>query len=175
MQQHEYGARAVPGPFTEEQHRKLDAEIERLAAQFPLERRAAALIPALTFAQEMLGWLPPDALEEVAKKVGVSRMRALEVGTFYTMLHLEKPGQSHVVVCNSISCFLNGSEKLLHRCREKLGPAHTPTADGKISWSEGECLASCGTAPALQVNEEPYRESVTVEKLDALIEELKRR
>jgi NADH-quinone oxidoreductase subunit E len=99
----------------------------------------------------------------------------MEVATFYTMFKLDEPvGKAHLQLCVNISCWLNGSEKLLHCMEKRLGiQCGETTKDGKYTLSEAECLASCGTAPVLQINED-YYEGLDVPKLNQLLDQVDR-
>jgi NADH-quinone oxidoreductase E subunit len=146
-------------------------KIEALIARYP-ERRSA-LIPSLHLAQEETGWLSTDCLREVAQIFGLCPSDVLEVASFYTMFYKRPVGKYVVQVCTNISCLLCNSEQILKHLERRLGirPGET-TPDGRYTLLEVECLASCGTAPAVQINEE-YHEKLTVERLDGILDGLK--
>jgi len=149
-----------------------DARVEKLAANYPPDKRAAALIPVLHAAQKLRGWLSPQTLAYVAGVVGVPPTRVQEVATFYSMFRLKPAGRHHVAVCGNLSCWLAGADKLHEHLQKRLGTRpFEPTADGLFSHAEVECLASCGTAPAVLVDER-YYEGLSVEKLDAILDKL---
>lgn len=164
----------VASPFTPEQQKRFDEGLERAIAKYPPERRKAALLAALHLAQDELGWLSEPAMAYVGLRLDVPPVRVREVVSFYTMYRMRPVGRHHIGVCNSISCWAMGSEKILERCSEILGirPGET-TRDGQFSLEEVACLAACGNAPAALVNNFEYVESVTPEKLDQLIRELR--
>jgi NADH-quinone oxidoreductase subunit E len=164
---------ATPSPFTPDEQKRFDAEAAKIFPKYPPERRSAALIPILHLAQNLHGWLKPEAMDYCASVVGVPATRVREVVTFYTMFHLKPVGRTHVQVCVNLSCWLRGSDKLVDKCREKLGTApFQPTADGRLSWCEVECLASCGTAPAAMINQD-YFEGLTLDELERQIAQAK--
>ncbi len=167
-------AGAVQSPFTPEQQRRFDEGLERAIAKYPPERRKAALLPALHLAQDELGWLPEPAMQYVAFRLDVPPVRVREVVSFYTMYRLRPVGRHHIGVCNSISCWAMGSGKILERCSDILGirPGET-TRDGQFSLEEVACLAACGNAPAVLVNNFTYVENVTPDSLDRLIRALR--
>ncbi len=170
------GTRAGPAasPFTPEQQKRFDAAFEKAVAKYPPERRRAALLATLHLVQDELGWLPEPAMAYVGHLLDVPPVRVREVATFYTMYRLRPVGRHHIGVCNSVSCWAMGSEKILQLCAEKLGiRAGETTRDGKFSLEEVACLASCGTAPAVLVNNFTYVENVTPEKVGKLIDELR--
>ena len=166
--------RSAQSPFTAEQQQRFDANFERAVAKYPPERRKAALLPVLHLAQDELGWLPDAAMAYVGLRLEVPPVRVREVVTFYTMYRLRPVGRQHLGVCNSVSCWAMGSEKILAQLGEKLGirPGEV-TRDGQFSLEEVACLASCGTAPALLVNNFEYVENVTPQSVDALLARLK--
>jgi NADH-quinone oxidoreductase subunit E len=161
-------------PFTPEQQQRFDAGLERAIARYPPERRKAALLPALHLAQDELGWLSEPAMAYVGFRLDIPPVRVREVATFYTMYRLRPVGRHHIGVCNSVSCWAMGAEKLLQECSENLGihPGET-TADGHFSLEEVACLAACGNAPAVLVNNFTFVESVTIPSLRELIRELR--
>lgn len=157
-------------PFTPDQQAVFDAEVKAILGKFPEDQKPAALIPILHVAQNLHGWLKPEAMDYCGHVVGVPPTRVREVVTFYTMFKLKPVGETHVGICVNIACWLEGSDKLVARCRERIGDRqHEPTADGKLSWAEVECLASCGTAPATLVNDQ-YAEHLTPEQLDRILD-----
>jgi len=164
----------VPSPFDAEQQRRFDEGFDKAVAKYPPERRRSALLAVLHLAQDELGWLPEPAMLYVAFRLDVPPVRVREVATFYTMYRLHPVGRHHIGVCNSVSCWAMGSEKILRHCEDRLGirPGEA-TKDGQFSLEEVACLASCGTAPAVLVNNFTYVENVTPESMDALLSQLR--
>jgi NADH-quinone oxidoreductase E subunit len=140
-----------------------------LASRYPVAR--SAVMPALYIAQQEEGYLTQEGLQAVAEAIGLTVNDVESVATFYTMYYQQPQGKKQIKVCNSISCYLRGCDKLVHQLEERLGikPGET-SADGNYTLRTVECLASCGTAPVLQVNDE-FVENVTPEMLDALLDE----
>ncbi len=166
----EHGARSCGGPVAFSSTAK--AELGRLLTRYPTKQ--AALLPTLWLAQKEFGWISREAVDYVASLLSLSPAFVWGVVTFYTMFHRAPVGKHHLQFCTSISCHLNGAEKVYAACRKKLGdlaPGGT-TADGKITVTEVECLAQCDRAPAVQVNEEDFF-YVTEEKLDDFLKGLK--
>src|SRR5437879_12406853 len=153
-------AGTVESPFTPEQQQRFDAGLDRAIARYPSERRKAALLAALHLAQDELGWLSEPAMAHVAFRLDVPPVRVREVATFYTMYRLRPVGRHHIGVCNSVSCWAMGSEKIIRHCTERLGilPGET-TRDGQFSLEEVACLAACGSAPAALLNNFGYLEN----------------
>jgi NADH-quinone oxidoreductase E subunit len=148
-------------------------EFEVVAARYPVRR--AALLPALWLAQREFGWISEEAMVCVAKLVGVSPMQVMEVAGFYTMYQKNKPGKYHLQVCQTIACLLAGSEEIKKTIELVLDlkPGQT-TPDGQFSYQTVECLASCHTAPCMQVNDD-YHENLTPESTEKLIAELRKK
>ncbi len=164
----------MAAPFTPEQQATFDAEMGRWLAKFPPERKAAAILPGLHVAQDLLGWLPPEAMLQVAEKCGAPPERVREVATFYVMYFTQPKGKFVVDVCTNIACSLRGAEVLIGHLEEKLG-VHLgeTTEDGLITLREFECLGACGNAPCLQVNSR-FHMDMTLKKADDLVEDLRK-
>ncbi len=142
---------------------------ERIA-MYPEGRQASAVIPLLWRAQEQEGWLTLPAIQCVADMLGMPRIRALEVASFYFMFQLQPVGsRAHVQVCGTTPCMLCGSEALIEVCRAEIAPEpHALSADGTLSWEEVECLAACSNAPMVQVGKD-YYEDLTPDAFRALL------
>jgi NADH-quinone oxidoreductase subunit E len=137
--------------LTAEEQRVFDDQLAEILSHYPADRKSAAMLPVLHLLQSMKGWLPPDGMEMVAKRLEVAPARVYEVATFYVMFHTSRPGKYVVEVCTNLSCSLWGAEELLAYLEQKLG---VRGGEGNATWTlrEAECLASCGTAPCLQIN-----------------------
>jgi NADH-quinone oxidoreductase E subunit len=146
-------------------------QFEATVARYP--RKEAAMLPVLYLAQKEFGHLGPEAIEYVARLMEQSPARVHGVVSFYTMYNVKPIGRHHIQVCRTLSCALGGAERITGLIKKKLGiePGQT-TADGRFTLSEVECLASCGTAPMMQVNDE-YYEGLTEEKLTAILDSLR--
>lgn len=146
--------------------------IDQVLSHYP--NKQAALLPVLWIAQEQFGWLSPEVMELVARRLELSPAHVYGVATFYTMFHKSPPGKFHWQVCNTLPCALVGSETVLEHLKRRLGiePGET-TPDGRFSLTAVECLASCGTGPMARINE-TYYENLTEEKIDGLLEEMKK-
>ena len=140
--------------------------------KYPEGRQASAIIPLLWRAQEQEGWLSKPAIEGVADMLGMAYIRALEVATFYFMFQLKPVGSvAHIQICGTTSCMLCGSEDLIAVCQEVINEKpFLPSADGKLSWEEVECLGACTNAPMAQVGKD-YYEDLTAESLRGLLKE----
>jgi len=141
-----------------------------LAARYPVAR--SAVMPALHIAQQEEGYITQEGLQAVAETIGLTVDDVESVATFYTMYHQKAPGKKVIRVCTSIACYLRNSDALVEHFEQRLGIKRgETTSDGSYTLQTFECLASCGTAPALQVNDE-FVENVTFEKADALLNQL---
>jgi NADH-quinone oxidoreductase subunit E len=141
-------------------------------AKYPEGRQQSAIIPILWRAQEQAGgWLPQKAIEHVADLLGMAKIRALEVATFYTMFNLEPVGKFHVQLCGTTPCVLRGADKLIKLCHEKIGEQMHVAADGKLSWVEVECLGACVNAPVAQINVD-YYEDLTPATFTKILDDL---
>jgi NADH-quinone oxidoreductase E subunit len=152
--------------FSEENLKHLD----RLRSKYPKSK--PLVLPALWMAQRQFGWVSPEAMKYIAGLLDLPVSHVYSVVTFYTMFNTKPVGKYHLQVCTNVSCMLRGGERLLdHACRSlKVGKGET-TADNRFTVTEVECLGSCGTAPAVQVNDD-YHENLSVESFDKLLNEL---
>ncbi|MCP5463874.1 MAG: NAD(P)H-dependent oxidoreductase subunit E [Deltaproteobacteria bacterium] len=152
--------------FTPENQKKFEA----LLTKYPT--KMAALLPTLWLAQNQNGHLSLEVQEHVASLLDLSPVHVHGVVTFYTMYKQKPSGKFHLQFCKTLSCGLCGSEDLIRHMKEKYKLEHGKVSeDGKFSMELVECLASCGTAPAMAVNEK-YVEQLTVEKIDELMKKL---
>lgn len=153
---------------------ELEARFAKLLNSYPPGRQRSAVVPMLLYAQDEVGAVTPELVEEVARRTGVSPLQVDEVVGYYSMLHRQPLGKYHVQVCTNISCLLRGGMELWeHACRT-VGVGHKQvTADGQISLEEVECMGACSWAPAVQVNYD-FHHFVTPEKLDRLIASLRK-
>ncbi len=150
--------------------RRIDREI----AKYPAEQRQSAVIAALAIAQDQLGWLPPEAIAEVAAVLEMPPIAVFEVASFYNMYDLQKPGRCKLTVCTNLPCALSGANHAAAHLKQKLGIGFgETTADGQFTLKEGECLGACGDAPVLLVNNKRMEGFMSDEKLDALLAELR--
>jgi NADH-quinone oxidoreductase subunit E len=148
---------------------ELEARFEKFLQKYPADRKRSAMIPMLIYAQDEVGSMTDELVNEVAKRVGVTPLQVTEVLSYYSMLHRKPMGKYHVQVCTNISCLLVGGEELWEQACRKLGIGHKEvTADGRISLEEVECMGACSWAPAVQVNYDFYHD-VTPAQLDTLI------
>jgi NADH-quinone oxidoreductase subunit E len=149
----------------------LKAKFDKIIARYPLKR--SAIVPLLVFAQDEIGYVSDEAIEEIARRVEVRPIEVIEDIGYYSMLHRQPIGKYNLQVCTNVSCLLRGGEKILDYCSKKLGIGHKQTtSDGMFSLEEVECLGACCGAPAMQVNYDFY-ENLTPAKIDTLIARLR--
>ncbi|HNP22157.1 MAG TPA: NAD(P)H-dependent oxidoreductase subunit E [Panacibacter sp.] len=150
-------------------------EFNRLVARYPEGKQKSALLPVLHLAQESFGgWLSAETMDYVASLLGVEPIEVYEVATFYSMYNLKPVGKYMFEVCQTGPCMLRGSDSIIAYIEEKLGikPGET-TLDGMFTLKTVECLGACGYAPMMQLGKH-YREHLTSEKVDAIIEECRK-
>ncbi len=149
--------------------------IERELAKYPPDQKRSAVMSALAIAQDEHGWLPNEAMEAVARVLGMAPVAVYEVATFYSMYNL-KPGAKHrLTVCTNLPCALSGGADAAEHLKRKLGVGfNEPTADGCVTLREGECLGACGDAPVLLVDNKRMLGNMSPDKLDALVAELRK-
>ncbi len=153
--------------FSDESLKKFEA----IVARYP--QKNAAMLPVLYLAQQEFGYISPEVMEYVSQIMDVPVARVLGVVTFYTMFNTKPIGRHHIQVCRTLPCALAGAERITGAIKEKLkiGLGET-TPDGRFTLSEVECLASCGTAPMMQVNDD-YYENLTEKNVGELLDRLK--
>lgn len=150
---------------------KYGKEIDEIISRYPVKR--SALIPLLYLAQQEHGYVTEAAMKEIAQLLRLTPPQVYETVTFYTVLNLKPVGKFHMQVCKSLMCALAGSDTLLGWIKTKLGIAPgESTPDGLFTLSAVECLASCGTAPMMQINDD-YYEQLTEAKVDKILGDLK--
>lgn len=151
-----------------------EAAIGPIVAKYPEGRQASAVMPLLYVVQRQMArqngsaWVPRAAMDAVAARLGMPRIRVYEVATFYTMFHTKPVGKYHLQVCTTTPCWLRGSDAVMEACR------HAAEAHGNLfSIEEVECLGACVNAPVLQVNDD-YYEDLDGMRTEALLDALMR-
>jgi len=144
-----------------------------LMATYPDKR--SAVMPALHLVQREIGWLPDEAIQEIAEMIGLSKTEVNGIATFYTMYAREKQGKHTIMFCTDLPCALRGAEQMLKHLEHKLGcKAGQTSADGAITLKEAECLGGCDHAPVMLVDGMEHLQDLTIEKLDEIVERLRK-
>lgn len=157
--------------LSEQAYKKIDREL----AKFPADQKQSAVMSALAIAQDEKGWLAPEVMKEVADYLGMPPIAVQEVATFYNMFNTTPVGKYKISVCTNLPCALSGGERAAHYLKQKLGIDYKETtADGQFTLIEGECMGACGDAPVMLVNNKRMCSFMSNDKLDALVEELKK-
>jgi NADH-quinone oxidoreductase subunit E len=147
-------------------------EVQRIISFYPEGKQRSAVIPVLHLAQqEFGGWLSAATMDYVASLLGMEPIEVYEVATFYSMYNLKPVGKYMFEVCQTGPCMINGSDQIIDYIKQKLeiGVGET-TKDGMFTLKTVECLGACGYAPLMQLGKN-YREHLTKEKVDAIINE----
>ena len=157
--------------LSEQCYKKIDREL----AKYPADQRQSAVMAALAHAQVETSWLSPEVMQEVADYIGMPAIAVQEVATFYNMYNVKPVGKHKISVCTNLPCALSGGERAGKLLQEKLGIGYRDTtADGQFTLVEGECMGACGDAPVMLVNNHRMCSFMNDEKIDALVEELKK-
>ena len=148
------------------------AVVKQILGRYPEGKQKSALLPLLHLAQaEFGGWLSPEAMDHVASILDIQPIEVYEVATFYTMYNLKPVGKCVIEVCRTGPCWLRGAEDIVAHIGKKLGIEEgETTSDGMFTLKTVECLASCGTAPMMQIGEK-YHENLTCDAVDNILAE----
>lgn len=151
---------------------KTEEKFQWLLTRYP--KKDAVLLPLLHEVQNEVGYLSPESILYVSDRMGLSPARIREVASFYTMFKLKPRGTYLIQVCHNITCYLKGSDEVLEKVKNILGiDVGQTTADGKFTLETAECLASCSTAPVMQVNQWDYHEELDIDKVQKIIDALR--
>ena len=150
---------------------KLD-KVNEIISRYPAGKQKSALLPVLHIAQDTFdGWLDVPVMDYVATLLNIEPIEVYEVASFYSMYNLKPVGKFMFEVCQTGPCMINGSDKIIEYIKQKLNIKNGETsADGLFTLKTAECLGACGYAPMMQLGKN-YREHLTKEKVDAIIEE----
>jgi NADH-quinone oxidoreductase subunit E len=163
-----------PGPpfeYTADNRARFDLIVQR----YPADRRRSAVLPALFLAQYQQGYVTANAMRYVADLLGITPADVEDVVSYYTMFHTRPVGRFVLNVCRTLSCALNGAERVTEAiCSQlRIRPGDTD-ATGTFTLIEVECLGACDRAPVVLVND-AWHEGVTPEQVPRLLEELRAR
>ncbi|HEY6826307.1 MAG TPA: NADH-quinone oxidoreductase subunit NuoE [Gemmatimonadaceae bacterium] len=149
------------------------SRIDREAAKYPADQKRSAVIAALAIAQDEHGWLSAEAMDDVARHLGLPTIAVYEVATFYSMFELKPTGRFKLTLCTNLPCALSGAATAAEHLKKRLGIGFgETTGDGKFTLKEGECFGACGDAPVILVNNKRMVSFMNPPQLDALLDEL---
>jgi NADH-quinone oxidoreductase subunit E len=152
---------------------ELEARFEKLLNSYPAGRQRSAVVPMLLYAQDEVGAVTQELVEEVARRCEVSPLQIDELIGYYSMLHRKPLGKYHVQVCTNIACQAVGGEELYEHASRTLHLGNKEvSADGLISLEEVECMGACSWAPAIQINYD-FHHHVSPERFDQLMQALR--
>ena len=165
------GSRPTTPPTDPQDRADLYDEIQEIAAQYPVRR--SAVMPALHLAQSRYGWLPPEAMREVAEALDVTPAYVQAIATFYDMYHVEPVGRHLIEVCTNVSCALVGAQQVLEAFENELGvSAGETTEDGAFTLRTLECAGGCGWGTVVAVDHR-YREPVRPDDVAGILAEVR--
>ena len=151
----------------------IQQQIQRELIKYPAEQKQSAVMSALRFVQDEMGWISTDDIADVAAYLGMAPMAVHEVATFYHMYNLKPMGKHTLTVCTNLSCTLCGALDTVKYIETKLGIGMGEvTADGKFGLREGECMGACIDAPLMTVSNRRLCGRLTPEKIDQILAEL---
>lgn len=157
--------------LSQDAYKKIDREL----AKFPADQKQSAVMAALAIAQDEKGWLSAEVMKDVADYLDMPAIAVQEVATFYTMYNLKPVGKYKLTICTNLPCQLTNGDRAAAYLKEKLGIGFNETTpDGLFTLKEGECMGSCGDSPVMLVNNHRMCSFMSNEKIDALLEELKK-
>ncbi len=156
--------------FTKENAAWAEGQIKK----YPDGRQASAVVPLLWRAQEQQGgYVTEPMIRVIAKMLGMSAIRVLEIATFYTMFNLKPVGKHLIQVCTTTPCWLRGSDTVVAACKKNIAHApETVSADGMFSWMEVECLGACVNAPVVQIGDD-YYEDLDGARMESILSDLR--
>jgi NADH-quinone oxidoreductase subunit E len=145
-----------------------EQQVDETLTRYPEGR--AALLPVLWLCQEQNGWVSPEVIDYVARRLGLSTAAVKGVVTFYTMFFEQPVAENVVWVCRTLSCDLRGGKTIQEHLEQRFGckAGHT-SKDGKFTLLKAECLAACGQAPMVQINDR-YYENLDIDMLDHIVD-----
>jgi NADH-quinone oxidoreductase subunit E len=151
------------------------ARIDKAIAKYPPNQRQSAVMAALTIAQDEKGWLSTETMDFVARYLGMPAIAVYEAASFYNMYDLKPVGRNKITICTNLPCALSGAVDAAEHLKKVLGIGFNDTTpDGLFTLKEGECLGACGDAPVCLHNDKKMLSFMTSEKLDQLIEGLRK-
>lgn len=150
------------------------AEIDRNIAKYPADQKQSAVMAALVVAQDQLGWVTPESIQEIADILEMQPIAVQEVATFYNMYDTKPVGKFKLAICTNLPCELSGGTRAGEYLKKKLGIDYNETTPcGTFTLKEGECMGACGDSPVMLVNNKRMCSFMSKEKIDVLLNELR--
>jgi NADH-quinone oxidoreductase subunit E len=148
---------------------------DEIVQRYPSDRRRSAVLPALYLAQHQQGYITANAIRHVAELLGITRAEVEDVVSFYTMFYTKPVGKFVLQVCRTLSCALNGAERVTEELSAKIGiPPGQTDPSGTFTLVEVECLGACDRAPVVMVND-AWHECLKPEDAAKLVDDLRTR
>jgi NADH-quinone oxidoreductase subunit E len=148
-------------------------QIDRAVAKYPPEQKQSAVMAALTIVQDERGWLSTQAMDEVARYLGMPPVAVYEVASFYAMYNIKPVGRFKLTICTNLPCALEGATEAAEHLKRRIGIGFNETTDdGVFTLKEGECFGACGDAPVVLVNNKRMCVRMVPPALDDLVDEL---
>ena len=152
------------------------ATLDTLLTRYPPDQKRSAVLAALYLMQEQQGYISTNGMRHIAPILDLTPAEVEDVATYYVMFFKAPVGQYVLQVCRTLSCALNGAERVTTALSEKLGIEVGQTdASGMFTLLEFECLGACDRAPIVMVNNELWHERATPESCGKLVDDLKAR
>jgi NADH-quinone oxidoreductase E subunit len=161
-------------PFTFTPERR--AQLDDILTKYPPDRKRSAVLAALYLVQEQQGYLTGNGMRHIAPLLDLTPAEVEDVATYYVMFYREPVGKYVLQVCRTLSCALNGAERVTEALSDKLGIGVGETdASGMFTLLEFECLGACDRAPVVMVNNEHWHEHASPESAGRLVDDIKAR
>jgi NADH-quinone oxidoreductase subunit E len=152
---------------------QLEQRFTEMSTHYPTKR--SVLVPMLLYIQDEVGAITDEVVAEMAQRVDLTELEVRNVVSYYSMMRTHAIGKYNLQVCTNVSCLLRGGEEILEHCKKMLGVGNKQsTADGLFHLEEVECIGACSWAPAMQLNYD-YHENLTTEKIDELIDGIRKK
>jgi len=153
----------------------IKARFDKEVAKYPPEQKQSAVMACLSIVQQALGHVSAESEADIAAYLGMAPMAVHEVTTFYNMYNQQPVGKFKLNVCTNLPCQLRDGQKALKHLEQKLGIAMgETTADGLFTLQQSECLGACADSPVMLVNDRTMCSFMSNDKLDQLIDGLKK-
>ena len=151
----------------------IQTKINHWLQKYPPDQKQSAVMAALSIVQDAHGgWLTTEHMDAIADYLEMPKIAVYEVASFYSMYELKPVGRHKLCICTNVSCMLRGCQTIVEHLENRLGiKMGETTPDGRVTLKPVECLASCGTAPVMQMGRK-YYESLTTDKIDQILETL---